>query len=90
MGMSSFLCVAGRKKVAKCWSKRAFPGKISRAMWLHIWDNQGLKLEGDGITEIVCVGPHSAHSQLVLILGDTQLRNHKVIIRTILSSLFTS
>lgn len=59
-------------------------------MWLHIWDNQGLKLEGDRITEMNCVGPHLAHSQLVLILGDTQLGNHKVIISTILSSLFTS
>lgn len=77
--MSSFLCVAGRKKVAKHWSKLGFSGQVSRAMGLHIRDKQGLKLEGDGVTEINCVGPHLAHSQLVLRLGDTQLGNHNLL-----------
>lgn len=53
-----------------------FSGQISRAMWLCIWDNQGLELEGDGITEINCVGPQLAHSQLVFLLRNTQLGNH--------------
>lgn len=77
--MSSFLCVAGRRKVAKHWPKLGFSGQISRAVGLHIWDKQGLKLEGDGITETNCVGPHLAHSQLVLRLGDTQLGNHNLL-----------